>query len=130
MALCSLVIHPAWADPPEAEAEGTPATVQAELATASPVSAGQQIVVDPKTGKFRAPSAGEVAHAATLVEQMADPAFSTSHEGLYEEPSPIPGGGMMIDVQGRFQSPLMVQIEPDGTFRFTHEAGSRSGEEE
>ncbi|MBE0567194.1 MAG: hypothetical protein IH621_14635 [Krumholzibacteria bacterium] len=29
---------------------------------------------------------------------------STSHEGLVSEPSPVPGGGVMIDLQGRFRN--------------------------
>lgn len=31
-------------------------------------------------------------------------ATSTSHEGLVSEPSPVPGGGVMIDLQGRFRN--------------------------
>jgi len=31
------------------------------------------------------------------------PEFSTSGEGLVVESSPVPGGGQMIDLQGRFQ---------------------------
>lgn len=33
----------------------------------------------------------------------ASPELSTSGEGLVVEPSPVPGGGQMIDLQGRFQ---------------------------
>ncbi|MFO7608801.1 MAG: hypothetical protein R6X35_06325 [Candidatus Krumholzibacteriia bacterium] len=31
-------------------------------------------------------------------------ATATSGEGLVSEPSPVPGGGVMIDLQGRFRS--------------------------
>ena len=39
--------------------------------------------------------------------------FSTSHQGLVEKPAP--GGGMMIDLQGRFRSAATATAGADGT---------------
>ncbi|MFO7610572.1 MAG: hypothetical protein R6X35_15525, partial [Candidatus Krumholzibacteriia bacterium] len=35
---------------------------------------------------------------------LAGDATATSGEGLVSEPSPVPGGGVMMDLQGRFRS--------------------------
>lgn len=39
-------------------------------------------------------------------------AVSTSHEGLFEEPAP--GGGIMVDLQGRFRSLSIATTDADG----------------
>src|SRR3990172_6682741 len=84
-----------------------------EAATASgarddvaPARAGRWIKVDPQTGKPVAPAAPPGAAIA------ADPAFSTSHQGLV--PQPAPGGGVMIDLQGRFRSAASATVGRDG----------------
>lgn len=83
------------------------------LAVADPAAApapasgaGSRIKIDPQTGKrIPVPSDG--------VALPADPAFSTSHSGLVEQPAP--GGGMMVDLQGRFRSAATATVGPDGT---------------
>jgi hypothetical protein len=72
---------------------------------AAPARAGQWIHVDPQTGQRIPPPAGRAAVAV-------DPAFSSSHQGLVEEAAP--GGGVMIDLQGRFRSAATATIERDG----------------
>ena len=47
-------------------------------------------------------------------------AYSTSHEGLVETPSPVPGGGVMVDLQGRFLSPLTATVGADGKIEMRH----------
>ena len=47
-------------------------------------------------------------------------ATSTSSEGLVEEISPVPGGGVMIDLKGRFQSPLIITQDPAGKQKNRH----------
>lgn len=85
--------------PANAAASGTPDT-------ATPARAGSWINVDPQTGqRIPAPPGG--------VAIPASPAFSTSHQGLVEEPAP--GGGMMIDLQGRFRSAASATVGADGT---------------
>jgi hypothetical protein len=70
--------------------------------------AGSWINVDPQTGKrMPVPSTG------AGVAVPADPAFSTSHSGLVERPAP--GGGVMVDLQGRFRSAATATVGPDGT---------------
>lgn len=72
---------------------------------ATPARAGQWIHVDPQTGQRVPPPAGR---AAVTV----DPAFSTSHAGLVEQPAP--GGGVMVDLQGRFRSAATATVGADG----------------
>ena len=36
-------------------------------------------------------------------------ALSTSSEGLVEEKSPVPGGGTMVNLQGRFQNAMTIE---------------------
>ena len=89
--------RPAAADDANAPTSGAP--------NAAPGRAGQWIHVDPQTGKRVPAPAGGVAIPA-------DPAFSTSHAGLVEQPAP--GGGVMIDLQGRFRSAATATVGPDG----------------
>ena len=67
-----------------------------------------------RTGRDNADQAAPPRSAAGLIATTGDadkadtalpdrPEFSTSGEGLEVEPSPVPGGGVMIDLQGRFQ---------------------------
>lgn len=81
-------------------------------------AAGMTIYIDPKTGALlKEPAPGAVPLQLTRELQEA---LSTSHQGLVEVPSPVPGGGVMIDLQGRFQSPLFVTIDADGKVRVQH----------
>lgn len=59
-----------------------------------------------------APAPGTSGYLATtgdpddpaVAKGLAGEATSTSGEGLVSEPSPVPGGGVMMDLQGRFRS--------------------------
>ena len=81
-----------------------PASVPATQEGAAPGHAGQWIHVDPQTGK-RVPAPPSAATAGR-------PEFSSSHQGLAEKPAP--GGGMMIDLQGRFRSAATATVGADG----------------
>ena len=37
-----------------------------------------------------------------------------------EVPSSVPGGGVKVDLQGRFQSPLVGTIDADGKVKMQH----------
>jgi len=37
-----------------------------------------------------------------------------------EVPSPVPGGGVKVDLHGRFQSPLIVTIDANGKVKTQH----------
>lgn len=103
------------------EAEAPSSTTVAEghggkTAGGSQGSAAQRAFVDPKTGRLGVPPA-----KGRRTEALApSAAFSTSDEGLVETLSPEPGGGVMVDLQGRFQSPLTITRDSDGNVRIEH----------
>jgi len=72
-------------------------------------SAGRKIFVDPVTGKLIPPPA-----QPALVLPQTEDALSTSGEGLREIPGKTRGGGIKIDLQGRFRSTVTATVNPDG----------------
>jgi ABC-type transport system substrate-binding protein len=93
----------AFAEP--SAANGAPSSSGA--ATGAPAArAGQWVHVDPQTGARTSATQGGVNAA------LSDPAFSTSHDGLVEEPAP--GGGATINLQGRFRSAAGATVGADG----------------
>jgi hypothetical protein len=81
------------------------------------------IYIDPQTGEIRSdPAPGTVPLQLNPQQQNA---FSTSHQGLVEVPSTEPGGGVKLDLQGRFQSPLIVTIDKNGKLKTRHLDGPR-----
>jgi hypothetical protein len=81
-------------------------------------AAGLRIHIDPKTGAIlREPAPGTVPLQLTPQEQSA---LSRSTQGLVEVPSSVPGGGVKVDLQGRFQSPLIVTIDANGKAKMQH----------
>ena len=79
---------------------------------------GMRVYIDPKTGEFTKPPPGV---APTEVSPSLKDALSTSSEGLVETPSPAPGGGVMIDLQGRFRSPLTATRDAEGKLKIQHQ---------
>jgi hypothetical protein len=76
------------------------------------------IYVDPQTGALRKEAApGTV--PLQLTPELRN-AISTSHQGLVEVPSPVPDGGVTVDLQGRFQSPLFATIDANGQIKIRH----------
>lgn len=71
-------------------------------------AAGYVVHIDPETGEFVAPTQNTV--SVELDEWMRN-ALSTSSEGLKVVPSPVPGGGMMVDLQGRFQNTFVAVVD-------------------
>jgi hypothetical protein len=90
----------------EVEGQGV---CQAEVRSAQQAGqAGMWAYFDPKTGKVGAPPPEAVGAAA------AEPsAASTSGQGLVAVPAP--GGGEMIDLQGRFNMAVTARLKPEGT---------------
>ena len=41
-------------------------------------------------------------------------ALSTSSEGLVEVKSPVAGGGVMVNLEGRFQSAMVIETDANG----------------
>jgi hypothetical protein len=93
------------APPPAAEKPAVPAG-----------TSGMTVYVDPQTGAILPePAPGSVPLRLSPQEQSA---LSTSHEGLVEVP--VPGGGVKVDLQGRFQSPLVGTIDAHGKLQMQH----------
>lgn len=80
-------------------------------------AAGIRVYINPTTGEILEPSAGAL--AVETPESLAE-AFNTSSAGLVETPSPVPGGGIILDLQGRFHSPLVATQEADGKISIEH----------
>ena len=81
-----------------------------EKTPSTPIKNDQALTVhiDPETGEFVTPEEQIVAPEDRLAPSSK---YSISHEGLEETPSPVPGGGTMVDLKGRFQSPLKTSID-------------------
>ncbi|MGH8562822.1 MAG: hypothetical protein ACREXW_01540 [Gammaproteobacteria bacterium] len=78
------------------------------------ISAGFKAYVDPVTGEtLERPH--EMAPALEL-----DDTHATSARGLHEIVSPEPGGGVSVDLEGRFQVPLEATVTPDGRPSIRH----------
>jgi hypothetical protein len=76
------------------------------------------IYIDPRTGSLlKEPALGSVPLQLTPQVQSA---LSTSHQGLVETPIAGPGGGVKVDLQGRFQSPLIATTDANGKVRIHH----------
>jgi hypothetical protein len=73
-------------------------------------TAGMQDTVEPRDGA-QAPAAS----APSVAESAAR---SRSAAGLVEQAAP--GGGVMVDLQGRFQSPLVAHVGGDGQQDVSH----------
>jgi hypothetical protein len=75
-------------------------------------AAGIKAFVDPRTGELLPE------RPAGLPPEPTPSALDRSTAGLVEVPTA--GGGSMIDLQGRFQTPLNATLAPDGTLRLRH----------
>jgi hypothetical protein len=120
-------VHPAFPEEGRAVLSGQPQTGSgtsgppppAEKPAAVPEGASGMIIhIDPQRGELRkTPAPGTVPLQLSPQERNA---FSTSHQGLVQVPSLVPGGGVKLDLQGRFQSPLVVTIDPEGKLKMQH----------
>ena len=82
-------------------------------------SPGIIIHIDPKTGEIITPPAG------VLPDPDAQPAVAKKPLAeLRETLSPVPGGGVMINLDERFHTPLSATIDIDGKVRFQHKQTS------
>ena len=91
--------------------------IDGQVAAAPQGSPGLRVYVDPVTGEFSAPPPRAARPDEALAPQAA---YSTSHEGLVETPSPVPGGGVMVDLQGRFRNPMTAMLDADGRTKLQH----------
>jgi hypothetical protein len=71
-------------------------------------AAGYVVHIDPETGGIT----DSPHHAVPLVlDQALQNALDTSSEDLVEVPSPVAGGGVVVDLQGRFQNTMIVTVD-------------------
>jgi hypothetical protein len=85
---------------------------EASPSAASPpsgVHAGLRVFIDPQSGDFTQPPV-ETATTTAPPERS----FSRSHEGLTAVHSDVPGGGIRLDLQGRFRSHFIATKDADG----------------
>ena len=92
-----------------------------EKTTSTPTKSDQTLSVhiDPETGEFVTPEEATVTPENRLTPLYED---SISHEGLEETPSPVPGGGTMVDLKGRFNDPLKTSIDNSSDIKIEHKA--------
>lgn len=112
-------IGPLVAAPPSVD---TPAPQATE-------AAGFRVYLDPETGRFvpEPPAGAEVEPDVATAE-----AVSTRSVDLVEQPSPVPGGGMMLDLQGRFQNAIEMSVDASGALSSdcaTEDASGPAGDE-
>jgi hypothetical protein len=123
-----LAVHAASPEelrPQARAATSGPQPLAQKPATVPEGAPGMIIHIDPQTGELRrTPAPGTVPLQLSPQERNA---FSTSHQGLLEVPSSVPGGGVKLDLQGRFHSPLAVTIGPDGKLKMQHLGEPESG---
>ena len=80
-------------------------------------SLGIIVHIDPQTGRIitppSTPPSGQVPQPPL---ETAKPPLPQPQETL----SPVPGGGVMIELDDRFRTPLTATIDADGKVRFEH----------
>ena len=75
------------------------------------IGPGLVVHIDPATGQLLPlPDTGSLPALAIPPES----ALSTSAEGLEEMPSPVPGGGVMVRLEGRFQNHITATTDGNG----------------
>jgi len=111
LAALSLALPALAGDDPAAAAPPEQATAQAPAEAAPPVAAaGLVAYIDPATGGLTSTPTEE--QRAALRAALAA-LVNESDAGLYEVV--LPDGTVVMDLQGRFQEAVVVQVAPDGT---------------
>jgi hypothetical protein len=106
--------------------ESIPADIEKESVSPPEGSSGMKVYIDPETGEFL-----DSPHEKLPSEmpEAAKEAISTSDEGLEERKVDKPGGGVMIDLKGRFRQHQTATQDDDGniSIRCTPEAPLPTG---
>jgi len=83
--------------------------------------------IDPQTGQIITPPAtlspGQVPQSSLGAAEKTPPQ-------LQQKLSPVPGGGVMIELDDRFQTPLTATIDADGKVRLEHKPAVSSPNEQ
>ena len=110
LAACLFSILRSDSQTPRAVAQAQPA------APADPqVTMGWQAHIDPKTGELTERPAQRPTSPPQVNSRVS------VHDGLQERPSPVPGGGMILDLQGRFRSSLVARKGANGQVSIHHQ---------
>ncbi len=111
------------ADASQTRISVTAARQQSQTGLAPPgATIVQRAYIDPATGEFVNPPEHETPVAIKSIQPSA---LNTSAEPMEEESSPVPGGGVMIDLKGRLTNPIRATIEGNGKATIQHPAGGR-----
>ena len=78
---------------------------------------GLRVHIDPQTGRLTKKPGTGIPMQLSPAEVNA---LSTSHHGLVEALSPRSRGGVFINLQGRFQSPLVATVDETGKVTIHH----------
>lgn len=98
---------------PAANADSAASVESVATMPVAAASAGRRVYIDPATGR---PSSGPppIPPGQARRPEVAN-ALSTSSEGLRAVPVAAPGGGVMVDLQGRFRSLVTATVGADGS---------------
>jgi hypothetical protein len=86
-------------------------------------SGTQKAYLDPETGDFIPPPEHK---AADRTELNSSAAHDSSAQEIVEEESPVHGGGVMIDLKGRFRNPNSATVEGAGETGFERRTSDKS----
>jgi hypothetical protein len=75
------------------------------------------------------PNTGEILSKPPATPLPADKSTAGTQKELREVPSPVPGGGVMIEIDDRFKTPLKATVEPDGKVTIRHQSETSSSGE-
>ena len=76
------------------------------------------VYLDPNTGEILS---NRIKGQESLeISPKMQNAMSTSDTGLFEKRSTVPGGGFIVDLQGRFQSPMVHIQHSNGDVQTKH----------
>ncbi len=83
-------------------------------------AAGQILNVDPVTGKI----VDTPSQSIRALQDAMGSALSTSDDGLVAQNSPVAGGGVVVNLQGRFQNAVTAVIGANGVLQAPCIAGA------
>ncbi len=94
------------------DAAAKPVAEKVDAQRGPTTQAGVRVYVDPATGRrINHPTAEQ--RAAAAATDRDNPAFNTSSDGLVSKP--LPGGGVLVHLDGRFRSSVSVHRNADGS---------------
>jgi len=88
---------------------GIPAASQKSAAQAPVATQGMRVYRDPQTGRLGPPPPGVQPPGLSVAEQRM---LNRSDAGLQSRV--LPGGGVVVDLQGRYQSMAVATVSADG----------------